>query len=162
MEKANNIVSAIHERIGATQNVEHPRAEVVSRLGDFSGLVNLKPDSPESTLVSTIDGVGTKSSFTPKLYKELGRDTNVAFSNLGRDIVNHCVNDMLVKGGNPLMFLDYIAASKLEKSVVSSIVSGTLRIGHAAACRVPDARGFAAALLPKRAPPSAVQPDPPA
>ena len=124
VEKANNIVSAIHERIGATQKVEHPRAEVVSRLGDFSGLVNLKPDSQESTLVSTIDGVGTKSSFTPKLYKELGRDTNLAFSNLGRDIVNHCVNDMLVKGGNPLMFLDYIAASKLEKSVVSSIVSG--------------------------------------
>lgn len=124
VEKANNIVSAIHERIGATQRVEHPRAEVVSRLGDFSGLVNLKTDSPESTLVSTIDGVGTKSSFTPKLYDELGRDTNVAFSNLGRDIVNHCVNDMLVKGGNPLMFLDYIAASKLDKSVVSAIVSG--------------------------------------
>ena len=124
VEKANSIVSKIFEHIGSTQSVEHPRAEVISKLGDFSGLVNLKPHSGENTLVSTIDGVGTKSSFTPLLYRELRRDTQIAFSNLGRDIVNHCVNDMLVKGGNPLMFLDYIASSKLEKSVVSAIVSG--------------------------------------
>ena len=124
VEKANDIVADIHKKISQTQNITHPRAEVVSKLGDFSGLVNLKADSTESTLVSTIDGVGTKSSFTPKLYSELRRDTLIAFSNLGKDIVNHCVNDMLVKGGNPLMFLDYIASSKLEKNVVSSIVSG--------------------------------------
>ena len=48
--------------------------------------------------------VGTKSSFT-LTYRELRRDTNLAFSNLGRDIVNHCVNDMLVKGGKSLCFL---------------------------------------------------------
>ena len=124
VEKANTIVSEIHKLIGATQQVEHPVADVTSKLGDFSGLVNLKQNSKETTLVSTIDGVGTKSSFTPLLYRELRRDTNLAFSNLGRDIVNHCVNDMLVKGGNPLMFLDYIASSKLDKSVVSAIVSG--------------------------------------
>ena len=124
VDKANTIVSQIHKLIGATQKISHPRAEVTSKLGDFSGLVNLKSDSTESTLVSTIDGVGTKSSFTPRLFRELRRDTNIAFSNLGRDIVNHCVNDMLVKGGNPLMFLDYIASSKLDKSVVSAIVQG--------------------------------------
>ncbi len=49
VEKANTIVSEIHKLIGATQRVEHPVASVTSKLGDFSGLVNLKQNSKETT-----------------------------------------------------------------------------------------------------------------
>ena len=70
-------------------------------------------------LVSTIDGVGTKTSFLPKLLPP-----EEAYYIMGQDIVNHGVNDILVKGATPLMFLDYIASSKLDPKIVSTIILG--------------------------------------
>ena len=124
VENANNIVSSIQEKISDTQMIPKENAIVLSKLGDFSGLVKLKGNNSDTVLVTTIDGVGTKSSFTPRLFSDIGVNLDTTYKNLGRDIVNHCVNDMLVKGGNPLMFLDYIAASKLEKTVIDSVITG--------------------------------------
>ena len=119
VENANKIVENIGEQILKTQKINHPIGSVISKIGDFSGLVEFK--NSDTVLVSSIDGVGTKSSFTPMVLKDKHL---FAYENLGRDIVNHSVNDTLVKGAKPLMFLDYIASSKLDNEIVASIVKG--------------------------------------
>jgi len=72
----------------------------------------------EPVLVSSVDGVGTKL----KLAFAVGRHDTV-----GEDLVNHCVNDILVHGGKPLFFLDYFGTGKLEPRVLTEIVSGLSR-----------------------------------
>jgi phosphoribosylformylglycinamidine cyclo-ligase len=72
-------------------------------------------------LVSSADGVGTKI----KVAIEAGRHDTI-----GRDLVNHCVNDILVQGALPLFFLDYVAFGKLEAEIVEAVVAGV-----AAGCR---------------------------
>jgi phosphoribosylformylglycinamidine cyclo-ligase len=96
--------------------------EMVSRLGmkeigKFSGFFPLKENLKNPVLVSSADGVGTKLKVAFMMNKH---DT------VGKDLVNHCVDDILVYGAKPLFFLDYIAAGKLEPAKVSSIVSGIL------------------------------------
>jgi phosphoribosylaminoimidazole synthetase len=76
----------------------------------------------ESTvLVASTDGVGTKT----KLAASLGR-----YRGIGHDIVNHCINDILVQGARPLFFMDYFAASKLDPERAAEVVTGI-----AEACR---------------------------
>jgi phosphoribosylformylglycinamidine cyclo-ligase len=72
----------------------------------------------EPVLVSSIDGVGTKL----RLAFMTGRHDTV-----GEDLVNHCVNDILVQGAEPLFFLDYFGCGKLEGSVIEAVVSGLAR-----------------------------------
>jgi phosphoribosylformylglycinamidine cyclo-ligase len=72
-----------------------------------------------------VDGVGTKL----KIAAETGIHTSV-----GEDIVNHCVNDILVLGAKPLYFLDYIATGKLEPDVFIKVISGLTRACKAAGC----------------------------
>ena len=87
---------------------------VRSDIGSFGGLFQHQdPDNP--TLVASADGVGTKLkiAFMTGIY-----DT------VGQDIVNHCIDDILVQGATPLFFLDYIATGKLEPNVVTEIVRG--------------------------------------
>jgi phosphoribosylformylglycinamidine cyclo-ligase len=72
-------------------------------------------------LVSSADGVGTKTL----VAAALGR-----FDTVGQDLVNHCVNDILVQGARPLFFLDYVAAARLDPAQVAAIVGGV-----AVACR---------------------------
>ena len=72
-------------------------------------------------LVSSADGVGTKI----KVAIEANRHDTI-----GRDLVNHCVNDILVQGALPLFFLDYVAFGKLDPEVVEAVVAGV-----AAGCR---------------------------
>ena len=70
-------------------------------------------------MVSSTDGVGTKTIFVlENMDKDLGMKV------LGQDIVNHCVNDILVKGAIPLMFLDYFASSSISSDLVKSFVEG--------------------------------------
>ena len=95
---------------------------VLSELGSFGGL--FKPELSgiaEPILVASADGVGTKL-----MVARMAGD----FSSVGRDLVNHCVNDILVQGAVPLFFMDYVGAGVLEPEAVVQLVDGL-----AAACR---------------------------
>lgn len=94
---------------------------VLSGLGAFGGLFALPTGYREPVLVASTDGVGTKTV----VAAALGR-----YGAIGRDLVNHCVNDILVQGAQPLFFLDYVASSKLEPQNVADVVTGA-----AEACR---------------------------
>jgi phosphoribosylformylglycinamidine cyclo-ligase len=89
--------------------------------GGFGGMFRVPTDVPKPVLVSSADGVGTKLKFAI----EAGRNDTV-----GHDLVNHCVNDILVQGASPLFFLDYVAFGALDPAVVESVVAGV-----AAGCR---------------------------
>jgi phosphoribosylformylglycinamidine cyclo-ligase len=95
---------------------------VLSEIGSFGGLFRLDRERyQEPVLVSSADGVGTKL----KVAFMTGRHDTV-----GGDLVNHCVNDILVQGAEPLFFLDYLATGKLSPAVAEQVVSGVAR-----ACR---------------------------
>jgi phosphoribosylformylglycinamidine cyclo-ligase len=92
---------------------------VLGDVGGFGGL--FRPDFSdlrEPVLVASTDGVGTKL----KVAVEAGRHDSC-----GADLVNHCVNDILVQGARPLFFLDYIATGKIEPAVVEAIIAGIAR-----------------------------------
>jgi phosphoribosylformylglycinamidine cyclo-ligase len=94
---------------------------VLSELGGFGGLFAVPPGLHEPVLVASADGVGTKLS----VARMVGD-----FSTVGHDLVNHCVNDILVQGARPLFFLDYVGAGKLEAQQAAQLVAGV-----AAGCR---------------------------
>ena len=88
----------------------------LSEIGSFGGMFDgAFPKLKQPVLVASADGVGTKL----KIAFATGVHNTV-----GRDLVNHCVNDILVQGARPLFFLDYIATGKLSPDVVASIVEG--------------------------------------
>lgn len=89
---------------------------VLSDLGSFGGL--FRPELgglEEPVLVASADGVGTKLTVA-----RLAGD----YSTVGRDLVNHCVNDILVQGARPLFFLDYVGAGVLEPAAMEQLVGG--------------------------------------
>jgi len=94
---------------------------VVANPGGFGGLFRAPAGMDDAVLVSSADGVGTKLKVAVRANRHDG---------VGQDIVNHCVNDILVEGARPLFFLDYIGMGKLEAGVVEDIVEGV-----AIACR---------------------------
>jgi phosphoribosylformylglycinamidine cyclo-ligase len=94
-------------------------AGVVGAFGGFGGM--FKVPGSGGVLVASADGVGTKV----RVAIEAGRHDTI-----GHDLVNHCVNDILVQGARPLFFLDYVAFGKLEPAVVEAVVAGV-----AAGCR---------------------------
>ena len=97
-------------------------AGVLSDIGSFGGLFRLEPGRyREAVLVASADGVGTKLKVA-----FLARRHDM----IGADLVNHCVNDILVQGAEPLFFLDYLATGQLSPKIAESIVGGI-----AAACR---------------------------
>ncbi|HKR61774.1 MAG TPA: phosphoribosylformylglycinamidine cyclo-ligase [Pyrinomonadaceae bacterium] len=88
----------------------------LSEIGSFGGMFDgAFPQLKQPVLVASADGVGTKLKMA---FLTGVHDT------IGRDLVNHCVNDILVQGARPLFFLDYIATGKLSPEVVTAIVSG--------------------------------------
>jgi len=96
--------------------------EVLSDIGSFGGLFRLEPGRcREPVLVSSADGVGTKL----RVAFLAGRHETV-----GVDLVNHCVNDILVQGAEPLFFMDYFGTGRLSPAVAESVVTGMAR-----ACR---------------------------
>ena len=88
---------------------------VVGGFGGFGGMFRLPSGLNNPVLVSSADGVGTKI----KVAIEANRHDTI-----GRDLVNHCVNDILVQGALPLFFLDYVAFGKLDPEVVEAVVAG--------------------------------------
>jgi len=92
---------------------------VLSDIGSFGGLFKLDMAAwKEPVLVSSADGVGTKL----KVAFMANQHTTI-----GMDLVNHCVNDILVQGAVPLFFLDYLATGKLSPDVAEQIVQGLAR-----------------------------------
>jgi phosphoribosylformylglycinamidine cyclo-ligase len=91
-------------------------ARTLSEIGSFGGMFDAAfPDLRRPVLVASADGVGTKL----KIAFMTGIHNTV-----GRDLVNHCVNDILVQGARPLFFLDYIATGVLAPDTIASIVEG--------------------------------------
>ena len=91
---------------------------VMNEIGSFGGCFSLPSGYKEPIIVSSIDGVGTKSIVVENVMGVKG------YYQLGQDIVNHCVNDILVQGATPLFFMDYIASSKLKDECVVEFVKG--------------------------------------
>ena len=99
---------------------------VVAGIGGFGGLFRADfPDMERPLLVSSIDGVGTKT----KVATMVGR-----YDGLGRDIVNHCINDILCQGARPLFFLDYFGTSRLNGSVFEQVLRGMVEACKEAEC----------------------------
>jgi phosphoribosylformylglycinamidine cyclo-ligase len=99
---------------------------VLKGIGLFSGFYKLDPKNLRNpVLVSSMDGVGTKV----KVAQMVGR-----FNSIGEDLVNHCINDIMVCGADPLFFLDYIAADRLEAKVVDEVIRGISRACKTARC----------------------------
>ena len=95
-----------------TAGWRHP--DQLGELGGFSGLFKLPGDGTRA-LVGSTDGVGTKIL----IAAAVGR-----YDGVGRDLVNHCVNDILVVSATPLFFLDYLAVGKLDPAMAADVVAG--------------------------------------
>src|SRR3954454_6937323 len=92
------------------------RREVLGKVGGFGGLFALDVKKyRQPVLVSSADGVGTKLKIAFAMDRH---DT------IGQDLVNHCVNDIAVLGAEPLFFLDYIGAERLEPRVFEQLIKG--------------------------------------
>jgi len=107
---------------------EHARStlgsEVLSGVGFFGGMYELK-GYKEPVLVSSVDGVGTKTRIAAALDK---------YDTIGTDIVNHCVNDIMTGGADPLFFLDYIGIGKVAQKKIEAIAKGLSQACKEADC----------------------------
>jgi phosphoribosylformylglycinamidine cyclo-ligase len=88
---------------------------VLSEIGGFGGLFSIAKTYVDPVLVSSVDGVGTKL--------KVAFEMNVHHT-VGGDLVNHCVNDIMVQGATPLFFMDYLATGTLEPQVAEKVVEG--------------------------------------
>ena len=104
-----NAVGSIKQMVAATKT-----PSVIGNIGAFGGLHKV-PAGKGQILVASADGVGTKLKVAAMMNKH---DT------VGQDIVNHCVNDILVQGAKPLFFMDYVGTAKVNPTVFKSVVSG--------------------------------------
>ncbi|MDA1044300.1 MAG: phosphoribosylformylglycinamidine cyclo-ligase [Verrucomicrobia bacterium] len=107
-------LSAIKKMVGATQT-----RGVQSELGSFGGLFT--SPGKDHVLVTSTDGVGTKLKVAAMADRH---------NTIGQDLVNHCVNDILVQGARPLFFLDYLGTAQLKARVFKDVISGLCK-----ACR---------------------------
>jgi phosphoribosylformylglycinamidine cyclo-ligase len=113
---------AVQRYRDVTSGWTHP--DQLGTLGGFSGLFRL-PGDGKRALVGSTDGVGTKILIASALRR---------YDTVGADLVNHCVNDILVTGADPLFFLDYLAVGKLDPDVAALVVSGVHRACRENAC----------------------------
>jgi phosphoribosylformylglycinamidine cyclo-ligase len=111
----NEAVARYKDVLGAWR---HP--DQLDAIGGFGGIFRL-PGGGDRALVASADGVGTKILIAAELQR---------YDGIGRDLVNHCVNDILVVNATPMFFLDYFAAGKLDPAVAAAVVEGC-----AVACR---------------------------
>lgn len=117
IEKKYSAVEMAKQAISATKT-----PGVIGDIGLFGGLFDLAAAGVgKGLLVASADGVGTKL--------EVARRAGV-YDTVGRDLVNHCVNDILVQGARPLFFMDYVAVGRMEPAMASALIRGC-----AEACR---------------------------
>ncbi|HEX6288931.1 MAG TPA: phosphoribosylformylglycinamidine cyclo-ligase [Herpetosiphonaceae bacterium] len=101
---------------------------VLAGMGAFGGAISLADTlarNADPVLVASTDGVGTKTL----IAAALGR-----YDTVGQDLVNHCIDDLLVQGARPLFFMDYIAAAKLNAGHVAALVEGMALACREAGC----------------------------
>lgn len=111
IDKKNRTLGSIGSRVRTTFT---PR--VLTEIGAFGGMHEARfPGYEDPVLVSTNDGVGTKVRVATRAD---------AVEGLGHDIVNHCINDILVQGAEPLFFFDYFASSHLDPGVFDRVIDG--------------------------------------
>lgn len=112
IDAGNRAVELMKDAVKATYN-----DSVLAGIGSFGGLfdVSMLKQMDHPVLVASTDGVGTKV----KVAASLGR-----YRGIGHDIVNHCINDILVQGAKPLFFMDYFATSKLDPEQTAEVVTG--------------------------------------
>ena len=122
IDAGNRAVALMKDAVAATQG-----PEVLAGVGAFGGLFSLSglAGMTDPVLAASADGVGTKVRLATR-YGRLG--------GIGQDLVNHCVDDILVQGARPLFFLDYVASSKLDPVEVAEIVSGMAEACSASGC----------------------------
>jgi phosphoribosylformylglycinamidine cyclo-ligase len=121
IDEGNRAVSLIRRTIASTHN-----AQVLGGIGAFSGLFALGPGSANGrVLASSTDSVGTKV----KVAIATGRHRGI-----GIDLVNHCVNDILCCGAEPLFFLDYYATGKLVPEHLAELIEGIAEACRTAGC----------------------------
>jgi phosphoribosylamine--glycine ligase/phosphoribosylaminoimidazole synthetase len=116
---------AVSKMKGAVERTLGP--DVLRGVGSFGGVISAKRlvQMDDPVLVASTDGVGTKVELAARLGKVKG---------VGMDIVNHCIDDVLVQSARPMFFLDYIAASVLDADMVAEVVSGMADACEAAGC----------------------------
>jgi len=115
----NQAVARYKEVLGGWR---HP--DQLDAIGGFGGVFRL-PAGGDRALVASADGVGTKILIAAELR---------TYDGIGRDLVNHCVNDILVVNADPMFFLDYFAAGKLDPMVAAAVVEGCARACRAHNC----------------------------
>ncbi|NLW09676.1 MAG: phosphoribosylformylglycinamidine cyclo-ligase [Firmicutes bacterium] len=121
IDAGNEAARRIRQHLKATRNLL-----VRGEEGGFGGLFAFPAgEYKKPVLVASTDGVGTKLKVAFAMEKH---DT------VGRDLVNHCVNDILVQGAAPLFFLDYIGTGKVAPAVIEEIVSGLAAACQEAGC----------------------------
>ena len=127
IDEGSRAVAEMREAVEATHHHPDPAAGVLRGVGSFGGVFSAKAilalDDP--VLVASTDGVGTKVELAARLGMVRG---------VGTDIVNHCIDDVLVQSARPLFFLDYIAASTLDADLVAEVVTGMADACVAAGC----------------------------
>ena len=121
IDAANHAVKLISKSVISTHT-----PDVISKAANgFGGMYSASMLGDDAVLVASTDGVGTKV----KLAARYGR-----WREIGMDIVNHCIGDIIVHGARPLFFLDYIAMPKLQPVEVAEIVDGMAEACRAARC----------------------------
>ncbi len=97
------------------------RPEVIGGLGGFGGAISIPPGYREPVIVSSTDGVGTKTAIAAAMQR---------WDTIGIDLVAMCADDVVCSGAEPLAFLDYVAVGRLDPDAVAGLVGGV-----AAGCR---------------------------
>ncbi len=122
IDAGNRAVDLMREAVVSTYT-----PAVLQGIGSFGGLFDaraLKGASAPVLVVST-DGVGTKTQIAAAMNR---------YDTIGHDVVNHCINDILVQGARPLFFVDYIASACLEPEVIAAVVQSCAEACRAAGC----------------------------
>lgn len=123
IDLAHTLLDRVKAKLGSAR-----RPEMLAPIGGFGGLFQLDLSKYKNpVLVSSIDGVGTKLMVAAMAGQ---------YESVGRDIVNHCINDISVQGAEPVYFLDYIGIGKLRSPLYEQVLSGIADACLEAGCAV--------------------------